>query len=132
MMLAHYGAGQGIRIARKHLGWYMERFAATAPAGAPPGDPHRDRSGLAMRLLRSAFDFGAAGRGGMNMAVSISLRRCGRGGAERHSSSGRHAGADGRIAGANQAAEAFFQNSAPCSPATTSSTSCRSEARSSA
>jgi tRNA-dihydrouridine synthase B len=31
MMLAHYGAGQGLRIARKHLGWYAERFAPAAP-----------------------------------------------------------------------------------------------------
>jgi tRNA-dihydrouridine synthase B len=31
MMLAHYGIGQGVRIARKHLGWYLERFGGTAP-----------------------------------------------------------------------------------------------------
>jgi tRNA-dihydrouridine synthase B len=30
MILSHYGAGQGVRIARKHLGWYLERSAAPA------------------------------------------------------------------------------------------------------
>jgi tRNA-dihydrouridine synthase B len=33
MLLGHYGAAQGVRIARKHLGWYLDRFAP----GAPPG-----------------------------------------------------------------------------------------------
>ncbi|NKN37745.1 tRNA dihydrouridine synthase DusB [Agrobacterium sp. a22-2] len=28
MMLEHYGAAVGVRHARKHLGWYLERFAA--------------------------------------------------------------------------------------------------------
>jgi nifR3 family TIM-barrel protein len=32
MMLSHYGAAQGMRIARKHLGWYLDRFAPAAPA----------------------------------------------------------------------------------------------------
>ena len=59
MMLAHYGAGQGIRIARKHLGWYMERFAATAPAALRQAILTATDPGVAMRLLRSAFDFGA-------------------------------------------------------------------------
>jgi tRNA-dihydrouridine synthase len=31
MMLAHYGNLLGIRIARKHLGWYLERFAPGVP-----------------------------------------------------------------------------------------------------
>ena len=31
-MLAHYGLAQGLRIARKHLGWYLDRFAPSAPA----------------------------------------------------------------------------------------------------
>lgn len=31
MLLQHYGLGQGARIARKHLGWYLERSAASAP-----------------------------------------------------------------------------------------------------
>jgi tRNA-dihydrouridine synthase B len=26
-VLSHYGTGQGVRIARKHLGWYLDRFA---------------------------------------------------------------------------------------------------------
>jgi tRNA-dihydrouridine synthase B len=32
MMLSHYGVGQGLRIARKHLGWYLDRFAAESPS----------------------------------------------------------------------------------------------------
>ena len=28
MMLAHYGTSMGLRHARKHLGWYLDRFAA--------------------------------------------------------------------------------------------------------
>ncbi|MBP0615188.1 tRNA dihydrouridine synthase DusB [Jiella mangrovi] len=31
-MLSHYGSATGIRHSRKHLGWYLDRFAAT---GAP-------------------------------------------------------------------------------------------------
>ncbi|WP_156381893.1 tRNA dihydrouridine synthase DusB [Rhizobium sp. Leaf341] len=31
MMLAFYGIETGLRHARKHLGWYIERFAANAP-----------------------------------------------------------------------------------------------------
>lgn len=27
-MLSHYGTGKGVRHARKHLGWYLDRFAA--------------------------------------------------------------------------------------------------------
>ena len=32
MLLSHYGAAQGMRIARKHVGWYPDRFAPAAPA----------------------------------------------------------------------------------------------------
>ena len=32
MMLSHYGVEVGVRHARKHLGWYMERFARAASA----------------------------------------------------------------------------------------------------
>jgi tRNA-dihydrouridine synthase B len=31
MMLAYYGVGQGLRVARKHLGWYLDRFASGLP-----------------------------------------------------------------------------------------------------
>ncbi len=34
MILSHYGPGQGVRIARKHLGWYLDRSAAARRA--PP------------------------------------------------------------------------------------------------
>jgi tRNA-dihydrouridine synthase B len=45
-MLSHYGINTGVRHARKHLGWYMSRFAAGAPiemkarimTGAEPSD----------------------------------------------------------------------------------------------
>ncbi len=32
-MLGHYGADVGVRHARKHVGWYLERFAPDVPAG---------------------------------------------------------------------------------------------------
>jgi len=31
-MLGHYGADVGVRHARKHVGWYLERFAPDVPA----------------------------------------------------------------------------------------------------
>jgi len=34
-ILSHYGTGAGIRIARKHLGWYFDQAPETAPV---PGD----------------------------------------------------------------------------------------------
>lgn len=32
-MLGHYGTDVGVRHARKHVGWYLERFAPDVPAG---------------------------------------------------------------------------------------------------
>lgn len=54
-MLSHYGIAQGLRIARKHLGWYLERFASRAPSAlrqailtsADPDPVHR--------LVQAAF-----------------------------------------------------------------------------
>ncbi|KQT83587.1 tRNA dihydrouridine synthase DusB [Aurantimonas sp. Leaf443] len=34
-MLAHYGSGFGLRHARKHLGWYLDRFAEAGCAVSP-------------------------------------------------------------------------------------------------
>lgn len=31
MLLSHYGTGQGLRIARKHIGWTLDRFAPSLP-----------------------------------------------------------------------------------------------------
>jgi tRNA-dihydrouridine synthase B len=55
-VLAHYGVAQGVRIARKHLGWYLDRLAAPAPATIrnailTSADPNAIR-----RILPDAFD----------------------------------------------------------------------------
>ena len=55
MMLAHYGVALGLRNARKHLGWYLDRHATRAGAGLRHAiltdtDPAR-----IMGLLRTAF-----------------------------------------------------------------------------
>ncbi|MDQ3558933.1 MAG: tRNA dihydrouridine synthase DusB [Pseudomonadota bacterium] len=55
MMLAHYGLGFGVRIARKHLGWYLERFAASAPAGLRRALLTSEDPKLVGRLVRAAF-----------------------------------------------------------------------------
>ena len=52
-MLAYYPAGQGIRIARKHLGWYLERSAA--PAGLRQAILTGSEPKAVMRLIRAAF-----------------------------------------------------------------------------
>lgn len=39
-MLSHYGQNAGLRIARKHLGWYLD-FAASSGAGGPPANVKR-------------------------------------------------------------------------------------------
>ena len=55
-MLSHYGIDKGVRIARKHLGWYLDRLK-TSVSGAFRGailqtdDPRTIR-----QLLASAFD----------------------------------------------------------------------------
>jgi tRNA-dihydrouridine synthase B len=53
-MLSHYGEGQGVRHARKHLGWYLDRqgLAGTAIRQSlmTETDPAR-----VVRLLRTAF-----------------------------------------------------------------------------
>ena len=56
MMLAHYGAGQGLRIARKHLGWYMERFAGAVPAALRQATLTATDHRMVPRLLRATFE----------------------------------------------------------------------------
>jgi tRNA-dihydrouridine synthase B len=58
-MLSHYGIGKGVRIARKHLGWYLDRLKASVPAelrGAilQSGDPRVVRQLLAAAFATSA------------------------------------------------------------------------------
>jgi tRNA-dihydrouridine synthase B len=52
-MLAHYGAGQGLRIARKHLGWYMDRLALPDSLRKVllTSDDHR----VVTRMIRTIF-----------------------------------------------------------------------------
>jgi tRNA-dihydrouridine synthase B len=61
-MLAHYGVGQGLRHARKHLGWYLDRHASDA-------DPERRRAVMTstdpiqvMNQLRAALVEGTPAR----------------------------------------------------------------------
>lgn len=58
MMLAHYGAGQGARIARKHLGWYLRRFAVSAPAALRQAIMTGTHAKTVSRHLRDAFACG--------------------------------------------------------------------------
>jgi tRNA-dihydrouridine synthase B len=55
-MLSHYGIAKGVRIARKHLGWYLDRLEVSVSAGLrgailQTDDPHTVR-----QLLAAAFD----------------------------------------------------------------------------
>ena len=57
-MLSHYGTAAGLRHARKHLGWYMDRFADAI--GPVSGDERRavmtaTDPGDALRRLRALF-----------------------------------------------------------------------------
>jgi tRNA-dihydrouridine synthase B len=58
MMLAHYGITHGVRIARKHLGWYLGRFAPAAPEALRIAVLTQTRPAGVSRLLRSALDGG--------------------------------------------------------------------------
>jgi tRNA-dihydrouridine synthase B len=59
MMLAHYGIAQGTRIGRKHLGWYVERFAAGAPAALRQAILTGTEPKAVARLLVATFGAGA-------------------------------------------------------------------------
>ena len=54
-MLAHYGVPQGVRVARKHLGWYLERFAGTAPAALRQAILTSFEPRSVRRLIQAAF-----------------------------------------------------------------------------
>jgi tRNA-dihydrouridine synthase B len=54
-MLSHYGAGQGIRIARKHLGWYLERLSCPPLWALRQAILTQTDHKAVARLLRSAF-----------------------------------------------------------------------------
>jgi tRNA-dihydrouridine synthase B len=55
MMLAHYGVGQGLRIARKHIGWYSERSGCLIPDALRRVLLTSDDPNTVRRLLPSAF-----------------------------------------------------------------------------
>lgn len=53
-MLSHYGTGQGVRHARKHLGWYLDRHASPAPDLRQSIMTETEPSNV-FRLIREAF-----------------------------------------------------------------------------
>ncbi|WP_309084326.1 tRNA dihydrouridine synthase DusB [Chelativorans sp.] len=53
-MLSHYGTGQGVRHARKHLGWYLERHA-DAPAPLRQSIMTETDPARVLQLLKRAF-----------------------------------------------------------------------------
>ena len=57
-MLAHYGARQGLRIARKHLGWYMDRL--NVPDGLRKALLTSDDDRVVMRMIGTVFADGEA------------------------------------------------------------------------
>jgi tRNA-dihydrouridine synthase B len=56
MILAHYGIAKGVRIARKHLGWYLDRLNTPAPAALRGSLLQSCDPRTVVRLLTSAFD----------------------------------------------------------------------------
>lgn len=54
-MLAHYGVGQGVRHARKHLGWYLERHGGEAGAAMRTAIVTETEPARVLRLLATAF-----------------------------------------------------------------------------
>ncbi|HCL66985.1 MAG TPA: tRNA dihydrouridine synthase DusB [Rhizobium sp.] len=57
MMLSHYGVDVGVRHARKHLGWYLERYAPDlAPARKAEIMTARDAGFVAKALARALGD----------------------------------------------------------------------------
>lgn len=55
MMLSHYGIVMGVRIARKHLGWYFDRFATHAPAALRAAALIGTHPAEVSRLIRAAL-----------------------------------------------------------------------------
>ena len=58
-MLAYYPAGEGLRIARKHLGWYLDR--ASAPAGLRQAILTGSEPKTVVHLVRTALADGTIG-----------------------------------------------------------------------
>jgi tRNA-dihydrouridine synthase B len=58
-ILAHYGIGKGLRIARKHLGWYLDRLKMPVPAALRGALMQGTDPAQVRRLLVSAFDTSA-------------------------------------------------------------------------
>jgi tRNA-dihydrouridine synthase B len=55
MILTHYGIAKGVRIARKHLGWYLDRLKISVPAVLRGALLQADDPRAVKRLLISAF-----------------------------------------------------------------------------
>ncbi len=51
-MLAFYGPDLGLRVARKHIGWYLDAAGLTAPRAALMT---ADSAAVVLHLIRSAF-----------------------------------------------------------------------------
>jgi tRNA-dihydrouridine synthase B len=56
MILAHYGIQKGLRIARKHIGWYLDRLRTPIPAALRGSLLQSCDPRTVVRLLISAFD----------------------------------------------------------------------------
>ena len=54
VMLRHYGIKKGVRIARKHIGWYFDRLARP-PSALRGAIMQAEEPRLVMRLLNAAF-----------------------------------------------------------------------------
>ncbi|WP_159586034.1 tRNA dihydrouridine synthase DusB [Chelativorans xinjiangense] len=61
-MLAHYGLQQGVRHARKHLGWYLERHGGEAAASLRPAIMTETEPAKVLNHLAVAFAGPAASR----------------------------------------------------------------------
>lgn len=60
-MLDFYGAHVGVRHARKHLGWYLERFAPDLPSEAKARLMTEKEPGAAARQIRQALEAALVG-----------------------------------------------------------------------
>jgi tRNA-dihydrouridine synthase B len=61
MILAHYGTAKGMRIARKHIGWYLDRLSVPAPAALRGAMMRSQEPRVVARLIGASFDdFGEA------------------------------------------------------------------------
>jgi tRNA-dihydrouridine synthase B len=55
MILSHYGIGKGVRIARKHIGWYFDHLEHAVPAALRGAIMQGEDSRQVERLLTSAL-----------------------------------------------------------------------------